>query len=133
MGNDIIDVVQNYTYSGPRTTSFGNFTLLLQHLRQKAVHALFSLRWHTDLNGLKPSLACKIFYAMISPILTYNSEVWGAFVTQLLSPVTHLQFCKPYLQAHNKASNIACRAELGKFPTIIDINKDSKLLRLSDR
>jgi len=30
--------------------------------------------------GLKPSLACKIFDSMISPILTYNSEVWGAFV-----------------------------------------------------
>ena len=60
---------------------------------------------------------------MISPILTYNSEVWGAFVTQLLRPVTHLQFCKPYLQVHNKASNIACRAELGKFHKIIVLNK----------
>ena len=42
-----------------------------------------------------------------------------------LSPIerTHLQFCKRYLEVHNKASNIACRAELGKFPLIIDINK----------
>ena len=39
-----------------------------------------SLRRHTDLNGLKPSLACKILDSMISPILTYNSEVWSAFV-----------------------------------------------------
>ena len=36
---------------------------------------------------------------------------------------THLQFCKRYLQVHNKASNIACRAELRKFPMIIDIDK----------
>ena len=36
---------------------------------------------------------------------------------------THLQFCKRYLLVHNKASNIACRAELGKFPMIIDIDK----------
>ena len=36
---------------------------------------------------------------------------------------THLQFCKRYLEVHNKASNVACRAELGKFPVIIDINK----------
>ena len=42
--------------------------------------AFCSLRRHTDLNGLKPSLACKILDSMISPILTYNSEVWGAFV-----------------------------------------------------
>jgi len=36
---------------------------------------------------------------------------------------THLQFFKRYLEVHNKASNIACRAELGKFPLIVDINK----------
>ena len=71
IGNEVIDVVQNYTYLGTRITSSGNFTLSLEHLRQKALHALFSLRRHTDLNGL----------------------------------------------------NIACRAELGKFPMIIDINK----------
>ena len=39
-----------------------------------------SLRWHKDLNDLKPSLACQIFDSMISPILTYSNEVWGAFV-----------------------------------------------------
>ena len=78
------------------------------------------------MNGLKPSLACKIFDSMISPILTYNSEVWGAFVKSDLkswdSSATE-KFCKRYLQVHNKASNIACRAELGKFPMIIDIRK----------
>ena len=131
IGNEVIDVVQNYTYLGTRITSSGNFTLSLEHLRQKALHALFSLRRHTDLNGLKPSLACKIFDSMISPILTYNSEVWGAFVKSDFKSwdssaieKTHLQFCKRYLQVHNKASNIACRAELGKFPMIIDINKE---------
>ena len=35
---------------------------------------------------------------------------------------TLLEFCKRYLQEHNKASNIARKAELGKFHTIIDIN-----------
>ena len=67
---------------------------------------------------------------MISQIPCYNSEVWGAFVKSDFKSwdssaiaKTHLQFCKRYLQVHNKASNIACRAELGKFPMIIDINK----------
>ena len=91
-----------------------------------------AFRPHTDLNGLKPSVACKIFDSMISPILTYNSEVWGAFVksdfkswdSSSAIEKIHLHFCKRYLQVHNKASNIACRAELGKFPMIIDINKD---------
>ena len=137
IGNEVIDVVQNYTYLGTRITSSGNFTLSLEHLRQKALHALFSLRRHTDLNGLKPSLARKIFDSMISPILTYNIEVWGAFVKSDFKSwdssaieKTHLQFCKHYLQVHNKASNFACRAELGKFLMIIDINK--KILNYLD-
>ena len=35
----------------------------------------------------------------------------------------HLQFCKRYLAVHNKASNMASRAELGKYPMIIEVNK----------
>ena len=41
------------------------------------------------------------------------------------SPIekAHLQFCKRYLAVHNKASNMASRAELGKYPMIIEVNK----------
>ena len=132
IGSEIIDIVQNYTYLGTRISSSRNFTLSLEHLRQKALHAIFGLRRHTDFNRLKPSLACKIFDSMISPILicVYYSEVWGAFVksdfkswdSSAIKKKTHLQFCKRYLEVHNKASNIACRAELGKFPLIIEIH-----------
>ena len=119
IGNEKIDIVQSYTYLGTQISSNGNFTLSLEHLRQKAVHALLSLKRHLDFSSLKPSLACKIFDKMISPILTYNSEVWGLFINEK----GHLQFCKRYLQVNNKASNIACRAELGRYPLIFDINK----------
>ena len=67
---------------------------------------------------------------MIQPILTYNSEVWGAFVKSDFKSwegsrieKTHLHFCKRYLEVHNKSSNVACRAELGRLPLIVDINK----------
>ena len=43
--------------------------------------------------------------------------------TTLQSKGAHLQFCKRYLEVHNKASNMASRAELGKYPMITDINK----------
>ena len=39
----------------------------------------------------------------------------------------HLQFCKRYLEVNNKASNIACRVELGllgRFPLNITINQN---------
>ena len=125
----MIDIVQDYTYLGTRISSPGNFTLSLKHLRQKALHALFSLRSHTDFRKLKPSLANKIFDTMISPILTYNSEVWGAFVKSDFKSwdnsgieKSNLHFCKRYLEVHNKSSNAACRSELGRFPLIININ-----------
>ena len=34
----------------------------------------------------------------------------------------HLKVCKRYLEVNNKASNIACRAELGRLPPLIPIN-----------
>ena len=67
---------------------------------------------------------------MISPILTYNSEVWGVYTkpdfktwesTQIGK--THLNFCKRYLEVSNKVCNVACRAELERFPLIIAINR----------
>ena len=66
---------------------------------------------------------------MISPILTQNSEVWSTLLSQisivgttLQSKGAHLQFCKRYLEVHNKALSMASRSELGKYPMIIDIN-----------
>ena len=115
---------------GTLISSTGNFSLALDKLKEKALHALFSLRKHTNFSKLPPDLANKIFDAMISPILTYNSEVWGAYAKSDLKSwdssqieKTHLQFCKRYLEVSNKASNVACRAELGRFPLIIAINQ----------
>ena len=76
-GKETIDIVHEYTYLGTRISSTGNFNISLEHLKEKALHALFRLRKHTNLSKLKPSLACKIFEAMISPILSYNSDFWG--------------------------------------------------------
>ena len=80
IGKETIDIVHEYTNLGTRISSTGNFNISLEHLKEKALHALFSLRKHTNFSKLKPSLACKIFEAMISPILSYNSEIWGVHV-----------------------------------------------------
>ena len=67
---------------------------------------------------------------MISPILLYNSEIWGSYVQSDFKAWnssqierTHQQFCKRYLEVSKKASNVACRDELGRFPLIIAINQ----------
>ena len=132
IGKETIDIVHEYTYLGTRISSTGNFNISLEHLKEKALHALFSLRKHTNFSKLKPSLACKIFETMISPILSYNSEIWGVYVKHDFkawdnTPIekTHLKFCKRYLEISNKASNVASRSELGRFPLIINIYKTS--------
>ena len=40
----IIDVVQEYTYLGTRISSSRNFSVSREHLKVKALHALFILR-----------------------------------------------------------------------------------------
>ena len=67
---------------------------------------------------------------MIYPIPTYISEIWSLYVKPHFKiwdcsqiERTHFQFCKRYMEVNNKSSNIACRAELGRFPLNITINK----------
>jgi len=128
--NEIIEIVQNYTYLGTLISSTVKFSMALDKLKEKALHTLFSLRKHTNISKLSQLLANKIFDTMISPILTYNSEIWGVYEKPDFKPwdsspvdKTHLQFRKCHLEVSNKASNMACRAELGRFPLIIAINQ----------
>ena len=55
-----IEIVQKYTYLRTRILSTGNFVLALDHLKEKAIHALYG-------------------FSKISLILTYNSAAWGLY------------------------------------------------------
>ena len=130
LGNKTISIVREYCYLGIKLNSIGKFTLALKQLSEKALHALYSIRRHLNIHKLKPALAMKIFNSMISPILLYNSEIWGAYLKNDFSnwdklPIekVHLRFCKMYLGVGKKASNSASRGELGKFPLLINIFK----------
>ena len=72
----------------------------------------------------------KLFDSIISTILSYNSEVWGAYIKHdfnewdnLRIEKVNLKFCRLYLGVGRKANSIACRGELGKLPLIIKIHK----------
>lgn len=125
-----IEAAHEYTYLGVKLTPSGNFNTTQEQLREKILHSFFGLRKYIDINTLTPHLASKLFDTMIAPILTYNSEVWGAYVKSDFnrwdsSPIekAHLRFCKSYLATNKKASNIACRAELGRYPLKISIDQ----------
>ena len=82
IGSEAIEIVQEYTYSGTLLTPTGNFTLALEHLKEKGFHVFSSIRKRTILNKLNPNTASQIFNTMVFPILSYNSEVWGMYTKQ---------------------------------------------------
>ena len=127
LGDKRIDITIEYTYLGLKLTPNTKFAVGTQQLSEKAMHAVFKIRKHLDFHKLTPKLAMKIFDGIVSPILLYNSEVWGGVYAnndfikwdKTSTEKTHLKFCKIYLGVNRKASNIASRGELGKFPLLL--------------
>ena len=72
----------------------------------------------------------KIFDSVIVPIALYGSEVWGP-LSRLehdswdKHPIEtlHTEFCRRTLNVQRKTPNNACRAELGRFPLLLNIQK----------
>jgi len=60
----------------------GNFSSHLTQSREKALHAFFKVTRTIDFKKLKPQQANQLFNSLISPILTFVSEVWGVYVKQ---------------------------------------------------
>ena len=65
----------------------------------------------------------KLFDACVVLILTYGAEVWGKIGLSDNSPIeqVHLKFCKSILGVRRNASNLAARAELGRYPLWIEV------------
>ncbi len=99
-GNQRIDITNEYTYLGLKLTQNTKFNVATQQLSKKAMQALFKIRKQLDFCNLSPKLAMKIFDDIVSPILLYNSEIWGAYVIKDFSKwdktsteKSHLKFC----------------------------------------
>ena len=94
------------------------------------MNAFYKLSRKIDFRKLKPKFANRLFDSYILPILTYASEIWSLYVPSSFEKCdkndiekAHLRFCRYYLGVNNKSSNIACRAEIGRFPLKISIDK----------
>ena len=132
-GKDVIELVDNYQYLGIIFHKNGNFSFVWKNLYCKAMRAYFSLRKHFNIcNQVQVRTLTSLFDSFVVPILTYCSEVWGAFLSpnnrnaasfknnlfndnQPLEKL-HIRFCKQVLEIHNKGSNYGCRTELGRLP-----------------
>ena len=69
-----------------------------------------------------------LFDALVKPIMPYGCEKYGDqnycqkthFDKSIIEQV-HIKFCKQILNVPWYTENIACRAELGRYPLSIDI------------
>jgi hypothetical protein len=85
---------------------------------EKARKAYFKIKKTIGLNN-PCKLLEKLFDSLVTPILLYCSEVWRVYLDSGDSSIVekfHMKFIKEILGVHCKASNVACRAELGRLP-----------------
>ena len=132
-----LEVVKQHTYLGIKIHRSGNFTVAIKDLYERANKAYYAAKSIMKDCQVSPRLLLRIFDAVVKPILTYCSEIWGAFgikkdkYTDLLSHLLsydkypyeklHIKMCKQSLYVPKRTSNIGCLAELGRVPIMASI------------
>ena len=128
-GNLNLDIVREYTYLGIIFTPSGSFTRAISELATKARKAYFAFRKH-DRSPAK--ISQQFFDTLVKPILLYGCEAWTIFHSPKLSKINfvkqaddviyerlNLKFCRSILGVHKKATNLAARGELGRYPLLL--------------
>lgn len=129
IGTQQVEYCTNYTYLGIKLNSTGHFNDAVHELRDKARRAFYAIKKHIQ-TEIPTRIWLKLIECVIEPIALYGSEVWGPLTNHDFTqwdkhPIEtlHAELCKILLHVQRKATNNACRAELGKYPLIIKIQK----------
>lgn len=135
-----LEFVQQHTYLGLVMSSSGRFTFAREILSQKALKVLSMIRrMLSNCVQATTKTYCKLFDALVKPVLLYGSEIWGPELLNYKTPFdksvieqVHLRFCKQILHIPWYTSNQLSRAEIGRVPLDIDIKSSiySYFLRL---
>ena len=136
IGELTIESCFQYKYLGTVFTPNKNFKKAQSELYKKACRAFFGYLKEVNIQAI--STIRKLFNTLVSPILLYNSEIWGAFLKkkQLKSfesfvdnmfddsskhECLQMKMGKIALGVHKKSPNMAVRGELGMFPLTNDM------------
>ena len=125
-GVNKLNNVKSYKYLGMTLNAYENFSLAREELKKVGLKALYKLRKEMGDNFRENiMLTIKLFYALISPILLYGSEIWGVDCNDQIeedpAELVQIKFLKWLLGVNKYCSNNACRAETGRFPIKIDV------------
>ena len=139
MGNLTIKSCSEYNYMGTIFQAGNTFKKARIKLVKKARKSMFAFLKHVNIhNGAQPQTIMKLFNSLVTPILLYNSEIWGAYVkpNQLRSAIIFLKSLfddnlaheilqircgKIALGVRKISVNMRVRGELGLFPLCIEI------------
>ena len=137
IGPETLERVYQYKYLGIMLEYTGSYSSAKIDLCQRSQKAYFKLRKLLNIEFIKPSLYLDIFDKTVIPVLTYGSSIWGVFnitttrykrnknpnylYEEYIGEKIHTKLCKILLGVNQKTTNIACRAELGRYPLMIQI------------
>ena len=120
-GSDL-EIVDSYCYLGIMFSYNGSFKIAKKKLFEQAQKSLYGLYTKIQNLCIPIDLQLKLFDSLVSPILTYASEVWGFDNNEELERL-HLMFCKNILKVRNSTPNYMVYGELGRYPLDLIIKR----------
>ena len=124
-GQQLLEVVYEYTYLGITMSYNGTFKPAIKNLYNIANRAMFELLKKGRSLFLDTDVMLKMFDCTVLPILLYGSEVWGYSNIELIERL-HLKFCKILLVVKKSTANVMVYGELGRIP--ISVHVKSRIL-----
>jgi hypothetical protein len=113
-----IEVVNEFNYLGTVFSYTGSYGVNIEHVVGKALKALNVLLCKCSSFDLKPKVLCQLFDSLVTPILSYSSEIWGFTKSKEIERI-HLKFCKRLLKVKQNTCSAGVYGELGRYPLYI--------------
>ena len=120
LAGQAVEQVDRYIYLGLVMHQNGTFTCAVESLKSAAQRALFALQARcAELGIVDTQLRCKLYDAVVKPVLSYGCEVWVPLVsdTSLEELVrVHLSFLRRILDVPRATAAKHLYAETGRLP-----------------
>lgn len=116
----IIEISKKITYLGITFTPGGSYAETQKNLSGKALKATFALeKYLYKYTDIGPKHVLELFDKLVSPIMSYGSEVWGFIRADNIERI-HTQFCKKVLGVKKSTQNDFVYGELGRHECIVN-------------
>lgn len=111
IGNDVLEIVEQFTYLGIIFQYNTKFTKAQKQLSDQGRKAMFAFRKNIRGMILNHETLLSLFDCYVGGIINYASEIWGSHKGNNVEKL-HLDFCKQTLGVKRSSFNAAVYAEL---------------------